>query len=347
MTFVFIFVAVVVAVGLTGWFLSAPVYRGPVTDHFNGKFFFYPDHQSAKGFSSLLKWFATRKQGPWSKTEHRFTASSPPSRITDHLRITFVNHSTFLIQFGGINVLTDPVWSERVSPFSWIGPARMRPPGIMWEDLPPIHLVLLSHNHYDHLDIGTIRRLNQQHKPLFVAPLGVKAFLSQLQVSDCIEFDWWEGKEVFADVNITCLPALHFSGRGMFDRDRTLWAGFFLRTKFGNIYFAGDTGYNSTLFKTIGERCSPIDVSLIPIGAYKPEWFMSPIHCSPDEAVQIHCDVKSRTSIASHFGSFPLADDSQVDPVEDLSMALTKMNIKGSFIALEEGRRFELEKPQL
>lgn len=336
-----------VAAGLTGWLLSGPAYRGRVSDHFDGKMFFNPDHPHAKGFSSLLKWFATRNRGRWNKSKRELTQRIPSETITDRLRITFVNHSTFLIQFGGFNVLTDPVWSERVSPFSWIGPARMRPPGILFDHLPPIHLVLLSHNHYDHLDLATVKKLNREHKPMFVVPLGVKKFLSQHNIEGCLEFDWWDEKGVLPDVNVACLPALHFSGRGMFDRDRTLWAGFLLRTKFGNIYFSGDTGYNSNVFKTIGNRFPAIDVSLIPIGAYKPEWFMSPIHCSPDEAVQIHADVKSRISIASHFGTFPLADDSQADPVDDLALAVKKRNVKEPFIALEEGHYFELEKPQL
>lgn len=344
MVILYIFLTGVLVTAAIGWVLSGPAYHGPASDHFNGKRFFNPDHPPAKGFWALLKWLFSRKRGQWEKMHNRSASESPEKEISDRLRITFVNHTTFLIQFDGINLLTDPVWAERVSPFSWAGPTRMRPPGIPLNELPAIHLVLLSHNHYDHLDIATVGSLNQKFKPMFVTPLGVTSLLIRNNITSGIELDWWEEKEIFPDVSVTCVPAMHFSGRGMFDRDRTLWSGFFVRTRFGNVYFAGDIGYNPKVFQTIGKRCSPIHVAIIPIGAYKPGWFMRSIHCSPEEAIRIHRDVRSRLSIASHFGTFPLPDDSQLDPLEDLATALQPGGGE-PFIVLQEGRFIDLEKP--
>ncbi len=338
-----VLVIVAVAVGV-GYYVSAPVYSGPTSAHFDGKTFTTPGHASAKGWLDVLKWSLNRDQGTWEKQMNLPTGPQPPATVTDKARITFVNHSTFLIQTNGINVLTDPIWSERTSPVSWAGPSRMRPPGIAFEQLPRIHAVLISHNHYDHLDAPTIRRLEEAHQPLFLVPLGVGAYMQQLGVEKVQELDWWQTHPITDQVAVQSVPARHFSGRGMFDRDRTLWCGYVVqRPAEGNIYFAGDTGY-ADFFEEIGSRSGPIQVALLPIGAYKPEWFMSPVHISPEEAVRIHQALGARVSIAMHYGTFPLADDGMQQPQADLEIALNDLNLDSNdFMLLAEGEGYSFD----
>ena len=328
---------------IVGFLLSGPVYKGKSSRHFNGKTFVNPGDTRAKGLPDVIKWMATRKRATWSYRDVT-TPTLPASSVTEGIRITFVNHSTFLIQGCGINVLTDPVWSERVSPFSWAGPKRMSPPGIDFQHLPTIHYVLLSHNHYDHLDLATVTKISRLYDPHFITPLGVSQFLRKNNIHNARELDWWEEVRLSDDLLVHSVPAQHFSGRGTFDRDKTLWCGFVLNIAGAQVYFAGDTGYNERTFKSIGERFGRIRVALLPIGAYKPEWFMSPVHCSPGEAVKIHLDVNSEISLASHFGTFPLADESPDDPVTDLREALSTQGIpSGSFLALREGEWIDLK----
>lgn len=320
---------------LFGYFLSAPGYTGKKSDHFDGKKFVNPGNVQAKGFLDVLKWGLNRDAGKWTENYETYVGTPVKADSESSINITFINHSTFLIHTGQATILTDPVWSERVSPFEFAGPARYRPPGIRFEDLPEIDIVIISHNHYDHLDENTISKLKKDHDPLFVVPLGVKAFMENF-TSRVEELDWWKSISV-KEVNIHAVPAIHFSGRGMFDRDKTLWCGYVLSLKGKKVYFAGDTGYGK-IFKEIGEKHGPIDISLIPIGAYKPEWFMSPIHTSPFDAVDVHLDVKSKTSIAIHFGTFALADEGQGQAEFDLKNALKAKQIPdSSFIIPEEG----------
>ena len=323
------------AVGIT---LSGPRYRGPVSDHFDGKRFLNPQNIKAKGGMEVFKWMLSRKPGPWKEDVHDNQQQHPLGHFKGGIRITFVNHSTFLIQVDGLNILTDPVWSRRVSPFTWLGPKRMKRPGIRFEDLPRIHVVALSHNHYDHLDIQTMRMVFGAHHPRIIAPLGVKALLDQAYITGAAEADWWDELPLDNGLRIQSIPAQHFSGRGFLDRDATLWCGYVIKTSVGNIYFAGDTGYNDVTFKEIPSRCGKIKVSMLPIGAYKPGWFMSPIHVSPEESIKIHKDVGSETSIAMHFGTFPLADDGQDDPIADLrqSMLINNLHLE-EFLVLREG----------
>lgn len=331
-------VVIVLSFVVLNFSLSAPKYKGPITDHFDGKVFFTPGAASQHGLPQLFKWMINRKRGPWKETTTRTYGNRPLEFEKDGIRITFVNHSTFLIQVGGLNILTDPVWSTRVSPFSWIGPKRMRPPGIRLGDLPRIHVIALTHNHYDHLDIATLRTLFGAHHPKIVTPLGVKAYLDSHRLTGATDLDWWQQLQLNDKVAIEAVPARHFSGRGSFDRNATLWCGYVFKTNQGNIYFAGDSGYEASIFKQIGERFKTMRVSLIPIGAYKPNWFMSPVHVSPEEAVQIHIDVHSQLSIGMHFGTFPLADEGQEDPVQDLRSALSTRGISPEeFIVLDEG----------
>ncbi|MBA4056351.1 MAG: twin-arginine translocation pathway signal [Marivirga sp.] len=338
----FVICLFLLSVNIIGYVISAPRYSGTVSDHFDGRKFINPGTVSVRGLKDLLKWMLNRKRGVWKDIKITARAEQPPDRVLSGIRITFVNHSTFLIQADGLNVLTDPVWSERASPFSFIGPKRMRPPGIPFENLPKIDVVLLSHNHYDHLDLETMKRIFKIHKPRIITSLGVKAFIESEGITGSADLDWWEEYTLSDKLKVMATPSQHFSGRGTFDRDATLWCGYLIKRKEGNIYFVGDSGYNPGIFKEIGERGSPIQVALVPIGAYKPQWFMSPVHCSPEEAVQIHKDVKARQSIGMHFGTFPLADEGSDDLYRDIELGLKKHGVPpGDFIIIEEGEAKE------
>lgn len=330
------FLALIVSITLiVGYCLSAPGYSGKKTDHFNGEHFFTPRGKPGKGGKHLFEWFITRKKGKWSENYETFQGPAPTSIIHEGLEITFINHSTFLIQTDSLNILTDPVWSKRVSPFSFMGPKRMRPPGIRFDDLPNIDIVLLSHNHYDHLDIPTLKKLHHKFNPLIITSLGIGKYLQKQGISSFKELDWWD--KINIGIEVTSVPAQHFSSRGIFDRDKTLWSGFTLKTSAHKLYFAGDSGWGD-FFKQIGEKEGPFDISLIPIGAFQPHWFMHPIHISPFEAIDVHRAVKSKLSLAMHFGTFPLADDAQGEAESELDRAITKRGLEaGKFIIPEEG----------
>jgi L-ascorbate metabolism protein UlaG (beta-lactamase superfamily) len=337
---IILFVAISLGIGIV---ISGPVYHGPVSDHFDGRKFHNFGNVRAKGLIDVIRWMATRKRGKWQRDVTNGHMQALPSNVEHDIRVTFINHTTFLIQTAGVNILLDPIYSERASPFSWIGPRRIRTPGIGLQHLPKIDYVILSHNHYDHLDLPTLKILDTKDKPSYVVPLGVDALLKKHDLQNVRELDWWQISSLSEGLSIQSVPAQHFSGRGTLDRDKTLWCGYVIRGPVGSLYFAGDTGYHEELFKIIGVRSGSIDLAIIPIGAFKPEWFMSPIHCTPEQAVQIHLDVNSRQSIASHFGTFPLGDDSQADPLVALDAACKKNNLDTTFIALKEGESFSLK----
>jgi len=342
MIWIVVFLTVLVtALFIVELIIAAPPYLEKNSDHFDGKKFVNPGTLTGHTYFDVLRWwFSGNNKGPWQKLTKNDISDrpKPQAQTADHeLRITFVNHATFLIQIDGMNILTDPIWSYRASPFQWIGPKRMRPPGIKFEDLPPIDLVLISHNHYDHLDEQTVLDLHRDHNPKFVMPLGVERFFHDHNIDTTTHLDWWHHHEVNQRLSLTAVPARHFSGRGLFDRNKTLWCGYVLHTPFGNIYFAGDTGYGDFLTE-IGQNCGPIHTSFLPIGAYKPRWFMQPIHMSPEEAVQAHKDLQSEQSIAMHFGTFPMADDGMREGVEELQEARKLQNISSEeFRVLQEG----------
>ncbi len=333
MNIILAFIAIVIStIGLfvllviiIGYLLSCRSYTGPTSAHFNGKKFINPSLRPANGFKEVGKYGRERMPDKWRFVDDLNSQTRQiPTANPEDIQYTFINHSSFLIQWNGINILTDPIWSKRCSPFQWAGPRRMRPPGIAYENLPPIHLILISHNHYDHLDKLTFKRLVRDYQPQVVAPLGLAHLLTKWGANQVTELDWWQ-TSVFQGLAITATPCNHFSSRGLFDRDKTLWAGYGLNDKKRNIYYTGDTGY-SDVFTQIGEKLGPFDLSFIPIGAYKPEWFMSPIHISPSQAVQVHHDVMSKKSVAMHFGTFPLADD---NPDTSTSELKRQLELKG------------------
>jgi N-acyl-phosphatidylethanolamine-hydrolysing phospholipase D len=225
--------------------------------------------------------------------------------------VTWMGHSTLLIQLDGVNLLTDPHWSNRASPLSFAGPRRVTPPGLRFEDLPPIHLVLISHNHYDHLDVATVKRLAETHRPLFLVPLGLKAWFAALGITQVEELDWWQSRS-FNGLTLTSLPAQHFSARSIWDLNRTLWSGWAVAGREKRFFFAGDTGYYE-VFKEIGDRLGPFDLAAISIGAYMPASIMRLSHTTPEEALRLFEDVKGKRFIPIHWGTFDLAEE----PIEE------------------------------
>lgn len=312
----------------------------PLSDHFNGKRFFNPG-VSEHSFWGFLLWRLTAQRRPWPKFKP-FKTTIPAKRLNDdELHITYVNHSTMLIQWGSLNILTDPIWSKRASPFRWMGPKRIHHPGVAFNHLPPIDFILLSHNHYDHMDIKTLKRLSDLYHPKMITGLGNKAFLESRGIRHVIECDWWQEMQ-FPFGRLIFTPAQHFSARSLWDRNRTLWGGFALQKGNEWIYFAGDTGYFEG-FKTIKSRLGAPRVALLPIGAYEPRWFMEKIHMSPKEALQAHLDLGARTSIATHFGTFRLSDEGFEDPIEYLKREKLRLGIaEDSFIVMAPGETRKL-----
>jgi L-ascorbate metabolism protein UlaG (beta-lactamase superfamily) len=316
---------------LPGWIETAPA-----AGHFrNGRFFNPGVAEHAPG--DLLRWMRGRKPGSWRRWIASRPGPKPPARVDGaSLRATFVNHSTVLLQTEGLNILTDPVWSYRISPVGFAGPARHRDPGIRFDDLPAIDCILISHNHYDHFDVSTLRLLAARNRDAAVfCPLGLEQKLRRIGFSQVQELDWWQ-TQPWRGMQIHCVPAQHFSARTPFDRNRTLWCGWMMEGPHGNLYFAGDTGFGG-LFAAIRERFPAVRLALLPIGAYEPEWFMGPVHMTPEQAIAARAIVNARSAMGIHFGTFALADDSETGPVERLRQALQGREDAGQFLVLEEG----------
>jgi L-ascorbate metabolism protein UlaG (beta-lactamase superfamily) len=226
--------------------------------------------------------------------------------------VTWVGHATLLVQFDGVNVLTDPQWSLRASPVGFAGPSRVTPPGLAFDHLPPVHVVVISHDHYDHLDVDTVRRLAVEHRPIFLVPLAMKAWFTELGITDVEELDWWDARTV-RGVTFTCVPAQHFAQRTLWDMNRRLWAGWAMAGRTRRLFFAGDTAYFDG-FKEIGARLGPFDLAAIPIGAYLPPVIMKQVHTDPRDALDVFTDVRARAMIPIHWGTFDLADEPLTEP---------------------------------
>jgi L-ascorbate metabolism protein UlaG (beta-lactamase superfamily) len=239
--------------------------------------------------------------------------------------VTWVGHATLVVQLDGVNVLTDPHWSLRASPVSFGGPRRLTPPGLRFEDLPPIHVVVISHDHYDHLDRDTVKRLAATHRPRFLVPLGLKAWFADIGITDVEELDWWDERSV-GGLTFTCVPAQHFSGRTLFDRNRRLWSGWVVVGRERRLYFAGDTAYWDGL-KAIGARLGPFDLAALPIGAYLPPAIMKASHMSPEEALTAFADVRARLLVPIHWGTFDLADEPIGDPPRRLQVESRQLKL--------------------
>lgn len=300
--------------------------------HFDGKRFYNPDAQQAPGFLDVIRWKLTSRPEPSPAFIPDVDQSIPPARVDgDALRVTLVNHSTVLLQHRGSNILTDPIWSERASPFSWMGPRRRRNPGVRMEDLPSIDAVLISHDHYDHMDLPTLRQLAVGRHPAFIVPAQVAQLLRAANIGPAHELDWGQSLSL-PNFVVHCVPALHFSARGIWDRNKTLWCGYVIESRNRLVYFAGDTGFGPH-FNHIRERFGAPHLALLPIGAYEPRWFMSPVHMAPEEAVKAHDILRAKTSIAIHHGTFQLGDEGIDTPTKEL-MACAPNE---SFLVLKNG----------
>jgi len=313
--------------------------KRPASDHYNGKTFFNPNLPpgSLPKFRDAFR-MAREKRAEWPTWVENTATPELPERLgVDEIALTFVNHVTFLIQINGINILTDPVWSKRACPVSWAGPARVRKPGIDFEELPRIDLILISHNHYDHLDVETLKRLNKRFTPKVLVPIGDKALINSIGCKDVVELDWWESLEIKPGFRVSFAPAQHQSNRGIFDRRKSLWGSYMVMAGNRRIYFGGDSGY-STHYAEVKKRFGPPDLALLGIGSYEPQWFMRAIHINPAEAVVAHRDLGSKQSVGMHFGTFQLSGEAIDQPQQDLKTAMTAAGIsEKEFVTLNEG----------
>lgn len=309
------------------------------TAHWNGEHFNNLGRATQHDAWAALRWLRTRQPAPWPQWVDSAPTAKPAACHSPHIadwRITHVNHATVLVQIGPWNVLTDPVWSDRVSPVTFAGPKRVRSVGIALDDLPPIHAVLLSHDHYDHLDIRTLMWLHARDKPLIVTGLGVDATLTAHGIDHVAALDWWQSVTL-GPLALFFLPAQHFSGRGARDRNRTLWGSLLVRSSAGSLYFAGDTGYGPH-FEAIHAHFGAPRLALLPIGAYEPRWFMGPVHMDPADAVRAHQDLQAVHSLGIHFNTFQLTDEAIDAPVMSLRDELTKVGLSEQvFGVLAEG----------
>jgi L-ascorbate metabolism protein UlaG (beta-lactamase superfamily) len=309
------------------------------SDHFDGRRFVNPTlpGRRAPTILAVLK-MLREKRSRWPvRVENTGIPTLHEPLHRDDVAITFVNHATFLIQADGINVLTDPIWSERASPVGWAGPKRVRDPGVTWDALPPIDVVLLSHNHYDHLDVATLARLRERYEPIMLVAAGDGRIIQPLGVRRLHELDWWSSFTLSERSKFTFVPAQHFSARSLFDRQESLWGGYMIEVAGRRIYFSGDTGY-SVHFAEISRRLGRPDIALLGIGSYEPQWFMKPVHMNPADAVAAHRDLGARHSIGMHFGTFQLSAEGIDQPLLDLARALEEQGIsENDFVTLEVG----------
>ena len=310
-----------------------------MSDHFDGRRFFNPAGGAPQSFTAVPR-MLREPRTPWPAR-----IDQPPCRPADlggsSAVVTFVGHATFLIQTPAGNILTDPMYSDRAGPLNAVGPRRVRLPAVRFDDLPPIALVLLSHNHYDHCDRRTLRELATRFDPIVVTPLGNGALVRSTGVRRVEELDWWDAAKT-TPLPITLTPARHFSARSPFDRNRALWGGFVLASRGLRIYFAGDTAW-APFFADVGRRLGPIDLALLPIGAYEPRWFMQSVHMDPAEAVRAHLELEAKQSIAMHYGTFQLAAEGIDAPPHALDEACRANGVAASrfrAIAFGESVRF-------
>jgi N-acyl-phosphatidylethanolamine-hydrolysing phospholipase D len=278
------------------------------------------------GFADFLKWtLIERRRNPRrpDPDPSKFTLADPsfivPRAAPEQLTLTWVGHTSFLIQIAGLNVLTDPIWSRRASPVRFIGPRRWVPPAIDFDRLPPIDVVVLSHDHYDHLDATTISRLADRYPAIvWYAPLELGAFLKRRGARDVNEHDWWQDGSI-GNLKITCVPAQHFSGRTLGRRNQTLWSGWVLHSAERSVFFAGDTALHPE-FATISRRCGPFDLAILPIGAYEPRWFMGAVHMNPEDCIKAMTQLATAQNgqrlimTAAHWGTFKLTDEPMDEP---------------------------------
>ncbi len=309
-------------------------------DRYDGKRFRQPEPLTIR-FKDWAKRQLAGHRGPWRKFTYTPPGPAPAAYACDgELRVTFVNHATLLIQMDGVNILTDPTWAKRSVPV--VGRARRRPPGLRFDELPKIDAVLVSHNHQDHMDLPTLRRLAGDFHPAIYTGLGNAPFLRKNGVPGGHDLDWWQAIEIAPGITVTAVPARHHSGRGLFDKDRTLWCGFVVKGPSGSVYFAGDTGYGSH-FEEIGRRFPNLRLAILPIGGFKPIWYMHEQHIGPEAALQALQDLGAASMIPMHFGTFPNGDEAETEAVEVLETAISRSpNLSKRVTILDNGQSVDV-----
>jgi len=338
-----------VAIGVPPlWLSRMKTYSGPVSDHFDGLHFFDPDGSPPKTLGEVLRWQVTGRgqRAVWPDWAPSPFSDTPPPKVEgSKARFSFVGHASWLIQTAGLNILVDPVWSERVSPFSFAGPKRHNDPGIAFEALPDINVVLVSHGHYDHLDVATLSKLVAKFSPRLITPLGNDVTMNAADSAIKAEpYDWKDRVELGNGLAVTLVPTRHWSARGLFDRNKALWASFVLETPAGKLYIVCDSGYgDGKHFRRVADAHGPIRLAILPIGAYEPRWFMRDQHMNPEDAVKALADCGAEQALAHHHGTFQLTDEAIDAPAMALGEALDAAKVpREKFAVLKPGQVFEI-----
>jgi L-ascorbate metabolism protein UlaG (beta-lactamase superfamily) len=321
-------------------------YHGPISDHFDGERFFDPNGAPPRSRRELRRWMLDRywrgTKAAWPARAPSPYADRPPARVEGAgLRVCFVGHASWLVQTAGLNILLDPVWSARASPVRFAGPKRVNDPGIAFADLPPIDVVLVSHAHYDHLDVATLSRLAAAHRPRVIAPLGNDTIMRKHDPKIAAKaYDWHDRIEIGPSVSVTLVATRHWSARSLSDRNMSLWASFVIAAPAGRIYFVGDSSYgDGRHFRDARERHGPFRLAMLPIGAYEPRWFMADQHMNPAESVQAFIDCGAELALAHHHGTFQLTDEAIDAPLIALAEALRAAGLTAEqFGALRPGQ---------